>query len=369
MEKWQIELYETPIWLLKSFLGVVLASAILLLLVSKTRFVVQFMKIARLCVDKNNALKLALLSSVILILVLLEVRFRVLNTFFFNGLYTSLENKSWAGFWLFAYMNLALIGARTVNFIINQYLDQVLQISWLKKINEQMLNLWLSHHNYYHSHFRDINVDNIDQTIQLDTQEFISTTSEFIKGVISSVVSTIEFGIVLWGLSGAMSFLGFRIPKAMVFFVFIYVIVATGIAIKVGSPLIWLNFIKERLNGNYRYHLVRIKEYAESIAFYGGEIIEKHLLKTNFADIIKNRWRIVYRTLSLQGFNYGFTESVKIFPLCYKPLDILLDKLPLAICIRQCNLLSAYKRHCPFLGNFMTNLPNIKQGLSVYLFL
>ena len=77
----------------------------------------------------------------------------------------------------------------------------------------------------------------------------------------------ISYTILLWGLAGPMIVLGVEIPHMMVFLVFGYVIFTTLIAFWLGRPLISLNFINERLNANYRYSLIRIKEYAESIAF------------------------------------------------------------------------------------------------------
>ena len=77
----------------------------------------------------------------------------------------------------------------------------------------------------------------------------------------------ISYTILLWGLASPMIVLGVEIPHMMVFLVFGYVIFTTLIAFWLGRPLISLNFINERLNANYRYSLIRIKEYAESIAF------------------------------------------------------------------------------------------------------
>ncbi|MGC8054960.1 hypothetical protein ACP3WB_24710, partial [Salmonella enterica] len=78
-------------------------------------------------------------------------------------------------------------------------------------------------------------------------------------------------------------------------------------AMWIGKPLIKLNFNNERLNGNYRYSLIRVRDHAESIAFYDGEKVERQNLHTHFRRIIDNRWRIVYRSLGLNGFNSGIT--------------------------------------------------------------
>lgn len=68
-----------------------------------------------------------------------------------------------------------------------------------------------------------------------------------------------------------MTIAGVNIPHTMVFLVFIYALISSVLAFKIGRPLITLNFMNEHLNANYRYSLIRLKEYAESIAFYRGE--------------------------------------------------------------------------------------------------
>src|SRR3546814_9769236 len=90
-------------------------------------------------------------------------------------------------------------------------------------------------------------------------------------GVINALVSTFAFTLILWNLSGPLSLFGLEVPRGMVFLVFAYVIVATVFAIKIGRPLILLNFLNERFNADYRYALVRLREYAESIAFRSEE--------------------------------------------------------------------------------------------------
>src|SRR3546814_1439440 len=95
----------------------------------------------------------------------------------------------------------------------------------------------------------------------------------------------------------------------MVFLVFAYVIVATVFAIKIGRPLILLDFLNERFNADYRYALVRLREYAESIAFYAGEKVEGALLRSRFGHVIGNAWAIVYRSLKFLGFNFSATQT------------------------------------------------------------
>ena len=99
----------------------------------------------------------------------------------------------------------------------------------------------------------------------------------------SSVVGLVSFTIILWQLSGPLTVFGIQIPRAMVFLAYVYVIIATVIAFRIGRPLIRLNFLNELLTASYRYALVRVRDNSESIAFYRGEQVENAGLLARFA--------------------------------------------------------------------------------------
>ena len=135
------------------------------------------------------------------------------------------------------------------------------------------------------------------------------------RGVINSVLTTIEFTIILWSLSGVLTLFGSNIEKGVVFFIYAFIIFATLMSVWIGRPLIKLNFTKEKLNGNYRYSLIRVRDNAESIAFYNGEPKEQTFLQHQFRQIIHNRWSIVLKMLGLNSFNSGVTRVAKLLPL------------------------------------------------------
>ena len=135
------------------------------------------------------------------------------------------------------------------------------------------------------------------------------------RGVINSVLTTIEFTIILWSLSGVLTLFGSNIEKGVVFFIYAFIIFATLMSVWIGRPLIKLNFTKEKLNGDYRYSLIRVRDNAESIAFYNGEPKEQTFLQHQFRQIIHNRWSIVLKMLGLNSFNSGVTRVAKLLPL------------------------------------------------------
>lgn len=248
-------------------------------------------------------------------MILLEVRISVLNTFFYNGLYKSLQDKAVEAFWFFAGINALLVIVKIIHSIINYFLTQSFEIKWLEKLNSEMLNRWLQNKNYYLLQYEKTLPDNIDQRIEQDATAFVTGTVEVTRGVINSIVATIEFTIILWGLSGLLTLFGVDIPKGVVFFIYLFIIFATALSVWIGRPLIRLNFNKEKLQGDYRYSLIRVRDNAESIAFYSGESREQRNLTAKFDYIIANRWKIVRKMLGLDGFNTGVTQVAMILPL------------------------------------------------------
>ncbi len=133
-------------------------------------------------------------------------------------------------------------------------------------------------------------------------------------GAVTAVLSIVSFTGILWDLSGPMTVFGVEISRAMIFLVYIYVLVTTVVAFWIGKPLIKLNFLNEKLGANFRYALIRVREYGESIAFYRGENVERRTLAGRFADVIRNMWQIVFRTLKFSGWNLTVNQTAVIFP-------------------------------------------------------
>lgn len=84
--------------------------------------------------------------------------------------------------------------------------------------------------------------------------------------------------------------------------------------------LVTLNFLQEKKEADFRYGLVRVRENAESIAFYGGEENELQLLLQRFRSAFENLtvWNhYFYLLFILMAINYPknklyFVRNIKI---------------------------------------------------------
>ncbi|UYO94910.1 ABC transporter ATP-binding protein/permease [Pollutimonas sp. M17] len=312
---WNNALMDSGIWLVQAYaITVALAAAIIWGL---TRFTVwgrQFWALAaEYFSPRRNWRPLAALA-LILFLTLCGVRLEVLFSSWYNTMYSALQKLDEAGFWTAMLLFAILAATHIVRSLIDFYVQQAFTIRWRVWLNEKLLGQWLDRQSYYRSQYLDTPVDNPDQRIQQDVATFVEMSLSLSMGVVNALVSTFAFTLILWNLSGPLAVFGLDVPRAMVFLVFAYVLIATVFAIRIGRPLILLNFLNERFNADYRYALVRLREYSESIAFYAGERVEGALLRGRFANVIGNAWAIVYRTLKFLGFNFTVTQTAVVFP-------------------------------------------------------
>ena len=82
----------------------------------------------------------------------------------------------------------------------------------------------------------------------------------------------------------------------------------------IGRPLIRLNFDQQRYEADFRFSLVRLRENAENVAFYGGEARELDTFQTRFARVVRNWWGIIKRRKRLSWFTYGYDQLATVFP-------------------------------------------------------
>ena len=310
------EIITSSLWIARTLaLTVIFFSLGIFLLVRLTHWGKQFWMFAGGYLSPKRSIKPLLFFVLIVTLTLFSVRLSLVHSTWYNNMYTALQEFNQTVFWEQMILFCFIAGFSVAAALISYYLNQRFSINWIEWLNTELLEKWMDKRAYYKSQYIGNNLDNPDQRIQQDIQSYVKTTLSLSTGVIDAVTSMISYTILLWGLAGPMTLLGIEIPRAMVYLVFAYVIFTTLIAFWLGKPLIRLNFANEKLNANYRYSLIRVKEYAESIAFYAGEKVEKSRLYKQFLAVIDNMWDIVFRALKFSGFNLVVSQISVVFPL------------------------------------------------------
>ena len=314
------ELTSGLLWVLGAFLLCTIGGFLLgLLLCRRTRFGRQFWRLAGPFFTPRRgdraSWKPLLIALLVLALIVTSVRISVIVSNINNRIFTALQEYVAATFWRTTLLFIGVAAVSVVLSLVVYLVGQLQVIRWWEWTNSQVLTDWLSGTAYHRARFIPEPVDNPEQRIQSDVYAFTDTSQTLVFGLIRSMLSLVSFSIILWGLSGPLSLFGVTFPRALVFIAFIFIAVATVLVIRIGRPLIRLNFLLERLSASYRYSLIRTRDNSEAIALYGGEAVEERGLMSRFSAVIANRWALVFRTLKFDGTNLVITQIVNILPL------------------------------------------------------
>jgi putative ATP-binding cassette transporter len=236
------------------------------------------------------------------------------NTNFYNSLQAIDKNAFLQALIRFSY----LAGIFIVIAVYSTYLNQILQIKWRRWLTRQYLTDWLGKQNYYRMQLFGSRTDNPDQRISEDIDQFIQLTLSLSLGLLSAVMTLVSFLAILWQLSGVLAFevsgKAFVIPGYMVWVALIYSLIGTLIMMKIGRPLVRLNFNQQLYEANFRFSMVRLRENSESIAFYKGEAQENANFLEHFTAVVSNTWLIMKRQKRLNWFTSGYGQIAVIFP-------------------------------------------------------
>jgi putative ATP-binding cassette transporter len=259
------------------------------------------------------------LLAAVLAMNLLQVWILVRLNSWRNDFYNALQNYDQAVFFYQLGLFAVLAGAYILLLVYGLYLQQMLQIRWRRWMTTVYLQEWLGEKTYYHLQLTGDATDNPDQRISEDLSFFPSQTLNLSIGLLTNIVQAVSFSFILWDLSAPLevplgSLGALSIPGDMFWAVLIYTAIATWIAIRLGRPLINLNVGQQRLEADFRYSLVRLRENSESVAFYGGEDREFDIFSDRFARVFQNFWAIMGRTLILGFAQQGQGQAAVVFP-------------------------------------------------------
>ncbi len=247
--------------------------------------------------------------------VYLSVLFNSWRSDFFDSFQTRDKVAFDAALLRFAYLAFGFM----VMGVYSSYLNQMLQIRWRRWMTVNFISRWLANGTFYRLQLAGNPADNPDQRVAEDIGKFIQLTLNLSLGLLSSTVSLLTFLHILWGLSGLLSVPlsdgnSITIHGYLVWVALVYSIAGTLMTMKVGRPLVDLGFHQQRVEADFRFNLIRVRENAESIAFYKGEQEEQQGLFARFSYVFDNFRQIMKRQKTLSWFTSGYGQIAVIFP-------------------------------------------------------
>lgn len=193
-------------------------------------------------------------------------------------------------FWLLFFLALGQYAYSQILALLNQ----LMQIQWYRWMNEWMVFRYLRNKTYYDIAMKG-DVDNPDERIQNNVEPFITSVLQFPTMVVGTILGLVTGGVLLT-----------QVTPALTVFVLIYSVVGVALQTAIAWPLIRKNFDMVAANADFRFGLLRVRENAETIAFFRGEEMEERQVHSRLGRVIKRKMGIYY-------YNLGTGVIIKIF--------------------------------------------------------
>lgn len=206
-------------------------------------------------------------------------------------------------YWRSIYYSLALISVAVPIYGLYYFTRDRLSNHWRRWMTGHFADRYFTDSAFYRLTL-SADIDNPDQRITDDINSFTTRSIYFLLLFIETLLQLIAFCGVLWTIS-----------HMLVYFIIVYAIVGTGVTTLIfGRPLVGLNFFQLRKEADLRFSLVRVRENAESIAFYHGEDQESQFVMGRFNLVYENFNKLVNWQFFLNMFQYAYTTLVLIVP-------------------------------------------------------
>ncbi|MDG2005855.1 MAG: ABC transporter ATP-binding protein/permease [Thermodesulfobacteriota bacteirum] len=320
----------------------------------------------------KDKMKPWLLIIVILILLFCVTGLNVSLSYIFRFLDTSLNVRNENAFWdfLWVYGLIVLIALP----IISLYRFTRLKFGryWREWLTNNFIERYFKNRAYYllDSNAQNSDIDNPDQRISEDIKNFTMVTLNFLIDILQAILTVTAFSAILWSIS-----------KTLTIGLLVYVGLGTWVAIYTGKKMIKIYYNQLRLEADFRYGLIHVRDNSESIAFYSGEKKEiKNILRRLYS-ALKNYdlWIIWQSIVDLFQFSYSnlmrFPVYLLVAPLYFSgQIDfgtitqawIAFFQVfgALSIVTNQIESISAFSASIFRLGNFDKTLTSIANSRS-----
>lgn len=210
------------------------------------------------------------------------------------------------------------------------YMRDVFSNHWRRWLTGRFLDGYLGGRCYYELGMQG-DIDNPDQRISEDINTFTGRSTHFLLIFLGALMQLVAFSAVLWSIS-----------KVLVSLLAVYAVLGTFIALYVfGSPLIQLNFWQLRREADFRFGLMRLRENAESIAFYRGEAQERSHIESRFESVFQNYAKLIKKQRSLNLFQRAFSQLTLVVPSVILAADVLSGRMEVGRAVQAAGAFTA----------------------------
>ncbi len=215
---------------------------------------------------------------------------------------TALSTKDAPTFYhmLKIYAAVFIIGTPIV--VIYAWVRDKLALHWRNWLTNHLLEKYFQNRAYYRIN-NDAKIDNPDERIAQDISAFTKASLAFMLVILDSIITLVSFIAILWNIS-----------QPLVWTLVVYSTVGTVATMWVGKRLIGLNFNQLKLEADFRYNLIHVRNNTESIAFYQGEAQESSSIARRFKGALTNLNMLIGWQRNLAFMTTGYNYLVVIIP-------------------------------------------------------
>ena len=228
-----------------------------------------------------------------------SVAFSYLGKDFWNALNAKDPDQF---YFMLSKFGVALVVGAPVS-VLYRFQRERLAVNWRGWMTERTLDLYSAHRVYYALE-RNSEVDNPDQRIAEDVRSFTAFSLQLFLTLLTSVIDLASFSAILYS-----------IQPQLFGAIIAYATFGTIVTTLIGSPLVSLNFLRLQKEADFRYALVRLRENAESIAFYGGEDLEGKAITERFRQVLSNKRDLIGTTRNLEFFTTAYQYLIQVVPV------------------------------------------------------
>lgn len=263
----------------------------------------QFIDVARPYWQGEEKKKAWGLLLLLIVLMLVETKVAVMLNDQAGEMTSALAAKNGDRFWTAVRACLFTLAFAVPTYAFYYYMRDVFANQWRRWLTGRFLDGYLTGRKYYELG-ADKDLDNPDQRISEDINTFTGRSIHFLLIFIGSIMQLVAFSAVLWSIS-----------HLLVGVLALYASIGTVVALYVfGNPLIHLNFWQLRREADFRFSLIRLRENAESIAFYRGEAQERARIDARLDKAIHNFSKLIRKQRDLNLFQRTFSQLTLVLP-------------------------------------------------------
>ena len=270
------------------------------------------------------------LLAALILLMLGETQFAVMLNNQAGEMTSALAGKEGDRFWSAVRECLLILAFAVPIYAFYYYMRDAFANHWRRWLTGRFLDGYLAERKYYELGTHG-DVDNPDQRISEDINTFTGRSTHFLLIFLGSLMQLVAFSTVLWSIS-----------HLLVGILVLYALFGTIVALWIfGAPLITLNFWQLRREADFRFGLMRLRENAESIAFYRGEAQERVQIDHQFNAVFRNFARLIKTQRSLNLFQRGFSQLTIVLPSVILANEVLSGELEVGRAVQAAGAFAA----------------------------